>query len=127
MNEERLAHQIRQRLNVGLLDISANAQQKLEAARKNALAHQKIGETQMVLGMSGKAHSLNSGHDHTVLRRALAVTALVLGMAFAYYWDGQQSLDELEEIDSALLRDELPPDAYLDKGFAAWLKHSSEQ
>lgn len=127
MNEERIGYQIRQRLNAGLNDLPGQTLQKLEAARRNALAHQKIGETRMVLGFSGKTHSLHSGHDHHALRRIIAITALLLGMAFAYYWDSQQSLDELEEIDSALLRDELPPEAYLDKGFAAWLKRSSDQ
>lgn len=127
MNEERFTHQIRQHLDSSLPDISERARLKLEAARKNALACHKLSESQLVLSTSGKAHGLGHGNDHTFLRRALAITALLVGMAFAYYWEGQQSLDELEEIDSALLRGELPPDAYLDKGFAAWLKHSSEQ
>lgn len=127
MNEEHFAYQIRQRLNAGLNDLPCDTLQKLAAARQQALAHQKVGETQMVMGLSGKSHSLHSGHDHNMLRRALAITALVLGMAFAYYWDGQQSLDEMEALDSALLSDELPPEAYLDKGFSAWLKRSSDQ
>ena len=34
---------------------------------------------------------------------------------------------ELEEIDSALLADDLPINAYLDKGFQAWLSEHSSQ
>jgi hypothetical protein len=36
------------------------------------------------------------------------------------------TVDEAEEIDSALLTSELPINAYLDQGFDAWLKRSSE-
>ena len=39
----------------------------------------------------------------------------------------EQSISELEVIDSALLSDELPVAAFTDKGFAAWLKSSAQQ
>jgi len=35
-----------------------------------------------------------------------------------------QQIDEIEELDSALLSDDLPIDAYLDSGFVAWLRDS---
>ncbi|MGH8724065.1 MAG: DUF3619 family protein, partial [Burkholderiales bacterium] len=37
-------------------------------------------------------------------------------------WQQNQRAAELEEIDSLLLADDLPIDAYLDRGFQSWLK-----
>jgi hypothetical protein len=36
-----------------------------------------------------------------------------------------QRMAELEEVDSALLSDDLPIDAYLDQGFDAWVQNNS--
>jgi hypothetical protein len=38
------------------------------------------------------------------------------------HWQQTQRLAEIEEIDAELLTDDLPIDAYLDRGFEAWLK-----
>jgi hypothetical protein len=59
------------------------------------------------------------------LRSGVAVLALLLGAVGTYYWNAFQDAQEYEEIDSALLADELPPSAYLDRGFHAWLEHAS--
>jgi hypothetical protein len=54
----------------------------------------------------------------------LMVLALSVGTIGTYYWNGDEQAHERDEIDSALLTDELPPTAYLDLGFQAWLKPS---
>lgn len=55
--------------------------------------------------------------------RVLVPLALLLAGAVAVYaWQQNQRLAELEEIDAQLLSDELPIDAYLDRGFQSWLK-----
>lgn len=52
----------------------------------------------------------------------LAVLLLALGSGFL----GQlQHTADLEEVDSALLADDLPIDAYLDRGFDAWVQNDS--
>jgi hypothetical protein len=60
------------------------------------------------------------------VRTAFAVAALVIGATGTYYWNAYSQAQEYEEIDSALLADELPPSAYLDKGFHAWLERGSD-
>ncbi len=47
---------------------------------------------------------------------------LLIAVAAVYIWQQHQRIAELEEIDSQLLADDLPPDAYLDRGFQNWLK-----
>jgi hypothetical protein len=49
---------------------------------------------------------------------------LILGLLSINHWRELQVAAEIEEIDAAVLTGDLPLDAYLDKGFDAWLKHS---
>ena len=74
-----------------------------------------------------------AGIGHTVevaflanARNLLAVMALSVGVIGTYYWNAFEQAQENEEIDSALLADELPPSAYLDRGFQAWLERASD-
>ncbi|MFX6190260.1 DUF3619 family protein, partial [Acinetobacter baumannii] len=59
------------------------------------------------------------------LRDGLAPTVGILMLALIAALASQQSQDERFneslDIDSALLTDDLPIDAYLDRGFGAWL------
>ena len=59
-------------------------------------------------------------------RTLIAAFALLAGVMFTYYWNNFEQAAENAEIDSALLSDDLPPAAYLDKGFQAWLDRSSQ-
>ena len=48
--------------------------------------------------------------------------ALLLGMWISFYLDSVNYITALEEVDSALLADDLPPEAFLDNDFFEWLK-----
>ena len=126
MNEERQAYRIRQALNHGLKDISPAASRRLEAARHLALSRQKqmVGE----LALSGTSRHLHGSHHGAPVaytRQILAVAALLLGMWLSFYWHSVQYVNELEEVDSALLADDLPPEAFMDDDFFEWLKSDS--
>ncbi len=54
------------------------------------------------------------------------LVALVLGLVFISVLKDDEQANELAEIDSALLIDDLPPSAYADPGFAQFLKLKSE-
>jgi hypothetical protein len=125
MNEERYAYHVRQTLNHGLKDIPPAASRRLEAARHLALARQKQAVPQMALAGVG-ASSLWTG-TAPYLKQILAVLALLLGMWISFYWHSVQYVTELEEVDSALLTDDLPPDAFLDNDFFEWLKDDSSE
>ena len=53
---------------------------------------------------------------------ALPVLALVIGLGAIQWIQQDNRTNELAAIDSALLTDELPPDAYADAGFVKFLK-----
>lgn len=127
MTEQRYAGRVRQALNHGLQDISPATSRRLEAARHLALSRQKQTAPELVLAGAGHrgGHHFSWSHDHPYLKHALSVLALLLGMWIAFYWHSAQYVTEIEEVDSALLSDDLPPEAFLDNDFSEWLKQSS--
>jgi hypothetical protein len=124
MNEERYASRVRQALNHGLKDIPPASARRLEAARHLALAHQKQAVPQMALA-GHNASWFRFATDNRYMRQILAVLALLLGMWISFYMDSVKYISALEEVDSALLADDLPPEAFLDNDFFEWLKDST--
>jgi hypothetical protein len=123
---------------VGLLDQSTReidgiTATKLEAARKEALAHfreKPVHAWAPQLSGTGRgglgrfAEPFGFGHG---LRGGVALLAVLACLAVVVAWQtfAPQQSSEIAEIDEALLTDELPINAFLDKGFDAWLKRPS--
>jgi len=125
MNEAQFGHRVRQQLESGSrLDARVLAQ--LRAAREQALARHRPEEAEEV-ALAGGALGRMGGVRALLLR--VVLPAAILGIAFAatYAWQQQQRAAEIEELDALLLSSDLPIDAYLDQGFAAWLKRRASQ
>jgi len=58
-----------------------------------------------------------------VIYPALGIVMLAVVATVAGQYAANANHSEVIEIDSALLTDDLPIDAYLDRGFAAWVAH----
>ena len=126
MNEDRIRYRVRQALNHGLKDVPPTASRRLAAARHLALSRQKQAATALAPVTAGAGNRLGKLDQQTpYLRQILAVVALLLGMWLSFYWHSVQYVTELEEVDSALLADDLPPDAFLDDDFISWLTDDS--
>jgi hypothetical protein len=125
-SEEQFARHICRVLDQGVRDIDPGIAERLRAARERALVRQPIAvESISMVGAGGTVARLGGDEERHPLRTLFAILALLLGVCVAYYWNGFDQAIENEEIDSALLADDLPPNAYLDRGFQAWLeKHS---
>lgn len=122
MNEERYASRVRQALNHGLKDIPPASARRLEAARHLAVSRQRQAVPQLALaGDHGRRH-FHFMSDNRHLRQILAVLALLFGMWISFYLDSVKYISAIEEVDSALLSDDLPPEAFLDNDFFKWLK-----
>lgn len=121
MNEAQFGNRIRQALNHGINDISPASARRLEAARHLALSRQKQAERKLVAAGHGRGISIQeAGAPYS--RQILAIIALLIGMWLAFYWHSVQYITELEEVDSALLSDDLPPEAFLDNDLLKWLQ-----
>lgn len=126
MNEDRIGYRVRQALNHGLKDVPPTASRRLAAARHLALSRQKQAATALAPVTAGAGNRLGKLDQQTpYLGQILAVVALLLGMWLSFYWHSVQYVTELEEVDSALLADDLPPDAFLDDDFISWLTDDS--
>lgn len=126
-NEEHFARLICRTLDQGTREIDPGIAERLRAARERALQHQTVAAGSLAIVGAGGTAAWRGGHDPEShpFRTLFAILALLLGVSLAYYWNGFDQATENEEIDSALLADDLPPDAYLDQGFQAWLEKRS--
>ena len=132
MNELKFANKIRQALNEGARlqgERGARIVERLRAARERALERRRIAHEPALAWMRGAADGgVIGGFGGTggfSLRLALATALLVAGLVAIYSGQLDQRAAEVEELDALLLSDDLPIDAYLDRGFETWLKKVS--
>lgn len=127
MNEERYGYRVRQTLNHGLKDVPPAAARRLEAARHLVLSCQKQAVPELAIVGAGLRGTTSGPQANPRLKQVLAVVALLVGMWISFYWHSTQYVSELEEIDSALLTDDLPPDVFLDNDIFKWLLDDSPE
>ena len=121
MNELNFASRIRQILNQGTTRVDAGIAHKLKTARELALSRQRP-EPQVVERWADNVLGNGWSWGGLSARVLLPALALVVAAVGIYRWQENQRLAEVVEIDSQLLTDDLPIDAYLDRGFQNWLK-----
>jgi hypothetical protein len=128
MNEPQFGNRIRQALNRRATQISPQVLERLRAGREQALSRQKIEQPERAVALAGGAFPTfptfgdSRGWDGFLLRWILPGVVLVAGLGAIYSWQQTFRVAEVEEVDARLLTDDLPIDAYLDRGFQAWLK-----
>lgn len=123
--EEQFARQLCQALDRGTRDLDPTVVERLRASRARALERLPVAQAEPQILGTGRTAVLGHGGDGDShpWRTLVAILMMVIGMGVAYYWNNFDAADANEEIDSALLADDLPPKAYLDPGFQAWLSH----
>ena len=126
MNENEFGARVARALDTGLEDIEPPVLRRLATLREAAAARVRAVETVGGFSPAGMAGLGNLLRPAGLRRRLLwPALALVAGLLVSWYW--QQVITasaEGEEIE--LLADELPLDAYIDKGFDKWLRASSQ-
>lgn len=117
---EALPQDITERLRVAREQAVGRA--RSQAARRRAPAGQTAGG----LSLLGLGNALGLGRPARgwvgTLGVGCAVAALLLGLSVVEQLQDEDLLLAAAEIDAALLADDLPPDAYSDPGFAAFLR-----
>lgn len=130
--QDEFGLRIAARLNSASLDLPHDISERLRAARTRAVAARLKPQTQLqtstaVAHQNGTA-LLSFGGDEGLniwsrLASLLPLIALVAGLAMIQNVMDDDRANELAEIDSALLIDDLPPAAYADPGFLQFLKN----
>ena len=122
MNEQEFGRQIKQQLDQALA-LESVTLNRLKAARNQALARQRMAEPAFALAWADAVVGRLSGNPASA-GIALAGAALILALVGIQYWQRSPTVEEIAEIDAALLTSDLPINAYLDKSFDTWLKRS---
>lgn len=132
MREADFAYRVRQALNEGLVHMDYKTTLRLEQARTAALARHRQLETQPAPAVrwataGGPSGEPSSGAWSWLQRLGLLAPLLVLFVGFIgiYQWQNQQMIEELADIDFAVLLDEGPIDAYADRGFGVLLRNEN--
>lgn len=120
MNELQFGNRIRQALNEGA-HLEPNISERLRAAREQALARQRF-ETSGSVVWADNITGRFGGMAGLSLRLLLPLIVVATSLFAIRHWQQTQRVAEVVEIDSSVLAGDLPLDAYLDKGFEAWLK-----
>lgn len=129
MNEHLFANKIRQVLNQGTR-LEARTLERLRQARERALERRKLEREPALAWARSTAAGVIGGFGGLggfSFRLLLPAALLVAGMVAIYSWQQDQRAADVEELDAQLLSDDLPMDAYLDRGFETWLKKVSSR
>lgn len=112
-------------------ELSHDLSERLRIARQQALAVRKPepAPSRQVL-QQGSSLALAGPPSEglglwSILGSAIPLLALLAGLVMVQTLDREKTVSELAEIDTALLVDDLPPDAYSDPGFIQFLRQSS--
>jgi Protein of unknown function (DUF3619) len=129
MNEPEFGRKIVQTLDGGP-DLTAEASARLKASRARALAAQSRSEPSPAVAILDAVAARLAGPSQWFTQVLLPAALLTAGLVGLHYWEesAQNAFTAADpaELDAQLLKSDLPIDAYLDRGFEAWLKGSSE-
>ncbi|MEP6996271.1 MAG: DUF3619 family protein [Betaproteobacteria bacterium] len=130
MNDEHeTAKKITAYLDRGAAGLKSGTAYRLQVARREALGALAYPERAAELALAGAGGFAGSPSKRHVLADAriwIGILLIVSAALYFQYWQSVQQVRELEETDAAILTSDLPIEAYLDRGFPAWLKHDTD-
>jgi hypothetical protein len=126
--EKDSAKEIIRLLDESVATLDTQIVSKLADARNlavSALAERKRAASAVDVDSSGLIRLFsNYIHHHRVLMStALICSAVFIAFLVTQQFNGQEMM---EQGDAFLLASDLPPEAYLDKGFDTWLEQTSQ-
>ena len=133
LQEDRFAHKVAFRLSQTTNELPYDISERLRAARMQALSQRKVAKTQTAVNVvsTGSSAALTWDSEEMLgwwgrLGTVLPLVALVLGLLAINSFQSDKRAEEVAEVDSALLTDELPPAAFADPGFVQFLKSTRQ-
>ncbi|MBK9346441.1 MAG: DUF3619 family protein [Burkholderiales bacterium] len=125
--QDQLGRKIAIRLHDGAETLPHDITERLKVARMQALARRKVSKPKLVAGISSQGNALAlhlNGDNRSLWNRVaslLPLLALIVGLLIIDAAQEQWGAQELADIDTELLTDDLPPSAYTDPGFVHFL------
>ena len=144
MNELQFSRQVRQRLDESTARLPYKVVHRLEQARvaalsrvpatKSALSAEPSTGLSTGLTVSGSGQAALSGQApepgpsfwKKTLLGVLPVLIVAAGLFAISEWSDRELADEADDVDAAMLEDEVPLSAYADRGFGVFLKNTGQ-
>ena len=128
--QDILGRRLAVRLDEANQTLAYDITERLRAARMRAVASRQASQiewqTTAEVQLQNGLLILKPGNKFQLFYQTmvslLPLVCLAAGLVFLYDFHNDQSALELAEVDSALLIDDLPPQAYADPAFAHFLK-----
>ena len=126
-NDKEIAGRIKTYLDAGTKELKSGTVYRLQQARAAALARVQDPKRAPEMALAGAGGTLGGTRPFYAQVRFWIGVALIAAAGFGWQqWQVYQAINEAEEIDAQLLSSDLPIDAYLDRGFQAWLKTAGQ-
>ena len=113
-------------LRQGAQNLPSNIKDRLHIARMKALSLKKPEKALVrkpVFAGSSSTWTSGSGGIWDTVGWVAPLVVLVFGLIGIAQWQDDSRINDIAEVDAALLSDDVPPDAYADSGFMAFLKN----
>ena len=113
-------------LRQGSQSLPAGIKDRLYAARLKAISvkkPEKVRIAQHILASSNGNWSYGSRSFWDNVGWVAPLAVLVFGLIGIAQWQQDSRINDIAELDVALLTDDVPPDAYADSGFLGFLKN----
>lgn len=128
--EARFGFQVAARLTQDSEQLPRDVAERLKGIREMVVDRQRMGATHArhaaaVIGGAGPVAVLGGGEGSSWRLRLgllLAVPALALGLYALQHFQREKFVSHVADIDTALLLDDVPPQAYADPGFTRYLQ-----
>ena len=108
-------------------NLPSEIKDRLYAARMKALTLKKPEKVRVQKrALASSTGVLGSGSSNGVwdtVGWVAPLAVLVFGLIGIAQWQDDSRINDIAEVDAALLTDDVPPDAYADSGFIAFLKN----
>jgi hypothetical protein len=129
---DRIGSAVRECLDGSTAQLPNRVTDRLYLARLNALAARKPALLPLVERVLRPQLAFNQAGNHSDstsnwnrLSWMAPFIVLALGLFAIAEWQQDARINDIAAVDIALLSDDVPPDAYMDSGFLAFLKLSS--
>ena len=130
--QDRIGSAVRECLDGSTAQLPSRVTDRLYLARLAAMAARKpefvpqlerVLRPQLALNQGGNRSQSSSNWSR--LSRFAPFIVLAFGLLAIAEWQQDARINDIAAVDIALLSDDVPPDAYMDSGFLAFLKLSS--
>ena len=123
--EQEFGERVTRLLSVQSENLSSDVQLRLRDARATAISHAKTEPVFVAQLQTTHRSFWGSSWNKPIWSFTgwlVPVTIVVLGLIAITEWQEDLRINDIANVDIALLTDDVPPDAFVDNGFMAFLK-----